>query len=134
MIIHFYIAFSMGTHTGTHIDAPAHIFENGKRINEIPIEQFSGKLVKVNDKANKTITVEDLNGIDGVIFETGWYRNFFNPKIFYGPNRPNIPKGLIRLLIKSNVKIFGCDLPSVDPSGDKNKNSSCYTWLRNDNL
>lgn len=33
---------SLGTHTGTHIDAPKHVFENGLSIDELPPETFVG--------------------------------------------------------------------------------------------
>ena len=41
--------FTMGTHTGTHLDVPAHIINNGKKLNDFPIKSFSGCAVKVND-------------------------------------------------------------------------------------
>jgi len=34
--------FSMCAHNGTHLDAPSHFFENGKTIDEIPLERFVG--------------------------------------------------------------------------------------------
>lgn len=34
---------SIGTHTGTHIDAPYHYFKYGKRAQKLPLELFLGK-------------------------------------------------------------------------------------------
>ena len=34
--------FSMCAHNGTHIDAPFHFIDDGKRIDEIPLEKFIG--------------------------------------------------------------------------------------------
>lgn len=36
---------SVGTHTGTHVDAPSHIFVNGKSVDELTPESFMGKAV-----------------------------------------------------------------------------------------
>ena len=33
---------SLGTHFGSHVDAPSHVFDSGKNINEIPLENFVG--------------------------------------------------------------------------------------------
>lgn len=33
----------MGTHTGTHIDAPTHFIQNGKSVDRIPLEVMNGK-------------------------------------------------------------------------------------------
>ena len=32
-----------GMHIGTHIDAPLHMIEDGKRISEYPIDRFIGR-------------------------------------------------------------------------------------------
>ena len=58
---------------------------------------------------------------DGIIFETGWYRYFNTPEIYYGQDRPDIPKRLVEKAIKLGIKFFGCDLPSVDASGSIEK-------------
>lgn len=39
----------MGTHTGTHVDAPCHFMRGGKTISEIPLKVFVGDCVVVND-------------------------------------------------------------------------------------
>ena len=58
---------------------------------------------------------------DSVIYDTGWYKNYNNPSIFFGNNRPIIPRELVSILIEKKIKIFGCDLPSVDNSGSDDK-------------
>jgi arylformamidase len=39
----------MGTHSGTHIDAPCHFIKGGKNISEIPLRVFIGECVVVDD-------------------------------------------------------------------------------------
>lgn len=35
-------AFAMCAHNGTHVDAPRHFLQNGKTVDQLPIEQFAG--------------------------------------------------------------------------------------------
>ena len=112
--------FTMGTHTGMHLDVPAHIIFGGKTLDDFPLSSFSGKTVKVNlssisnlDKVNEKI--------EGIIFESNWYRRFNEPEIYFGSDRSKIPKYLVKKAIEMGIKYFGCDLPSVDVSGSKDK-------------
>ena len=41
---------TMGTHTGTHLDVPAHIIKGGKTIGDFSLDTFLGRAVKVNEK------------------------------------------------------------------------------------
>ena len=37
----------MGSHTGTHVDTPAHFLPNGKSLTEMPLAQYVGEAVCV---------------------------------------------------------------------------------------
>lgn len=54
-------SISMCTHTGTHIDAPFHYFENGMKIDEIPLSRFYGPCTVVT--MSGLITGEDMEQI-----------------------------------------------------------------------
>ena len=41
-------ALRLGTHTGTHIDAPYHAYKNGKKIDEVPLEWLVGRPVVID--------------------------------------------------------------------------------------
>lgn len=45
-------AFSMCAHNGTHIDAPLHFFEDGKSVDEIPLEHFVGECFVAEEKGD----------------------------------------------------------------------------------
>jgi len=113
-------SFKMGTHTGTHLDAPAHIIPDGKTVDLFPLSKFAGTAIKVNKNSYKKLELAS-GDINGVLYDSGWYKNFNDPKTFYGPNRPIIPNELIDELINMKINFFGCDLPSVDISGSKEK-------------
>ena len=55
---------SFGSHTGTHIDAPSHIFEDGNTVDRIQLDSLVGKAL-VLDLSNKerVITGNDLGAV-----------------------------------------------------------------------
>ena len=59
--------------------------------------------------------------MDGVIYDSSWYRHFNDAEVFYGSDRPLIPEELIKKVVELKIIFFGCDLPSVDASGFKEK-------------
>jgi len=112
--------FTMGTHTGTHLDAPAHIISGGKTLDDFPLSSFTGKTVKVDLNSIRELDKVDEK-VDGIIFDSSWYRRFKEPEIYFGSDRPEIPIHLVKKVIEMGVKYFGCDLPSVDVSGSEDK-------------
>ena len=112
--------FSMGTHTGTHLDAPAHIISGGKTLDDFPLSSFTGSTVKVDlNSISKLDNVDEK--VDGIIFDSNWYRRYNEPELYFGLDRPEIPKYLVKKSIEMGIKYFGCDLPSVDVSGSRDK-------------
>jgi kynurenine formamidase len=113
----------LGSHTGTHIDAPYHFIENGIRIDEIPIERFfgDGLLLDVSQKsAREPITSTDIesyssqvNKGDFVIFKTGWDRYFNTPEYH---EHPYLNADCALLLKELGVSLVGIDALSPDPS------------------
>ena len=122
--------FTMGTHTGTHLDAPAHIISGGKTLDDFPLSSFTGKTVKVDLNSISELDKIDEK-VDGIIFDSSWYSRFEKPEIYFGSDRPEIPKNIVNKAIEMGIKYFGCDLPSVDVSGSKDKRIH-NTLLRND--
>lgn len=80
---------SLGTHTGTHIDAPSHFILGGKTIDEIPLELMNGCAKLIDLSKNEEITKELLAGWD-------------------------INKGDIVILKTDNSNIFHCDVVLED--------------------
>ena len=109
-----------GTHTGTHCDVHAHIKENGKKLHQYPISNFIGSAIKLDKKTYKE-ALDFIDNINGLIFDSGFSNKFNYPEVFYGRNRPKIPDELVEILMEKKLQFFGCDLPSVDSSGSKEK-------------
>src|SRR5215510_15807694 len=53
-------AIEMASHTGTHIDAPFHMMENGKRLDEFPLDVFTGKATVFEISVSRCIRRQDL--------------------------------------------------------------------------
>ena len=77
------------THTGTHIDAPAHIIPGGKTLEKYDISCFTGKAICLDCTSCKTITKEFLQKSliqsDGVVFlilKTGWAKKWGKDEYF----------------------------------------------------
>jgi kynurenine formamidase len=105
----------MGTHTGTHVDAPAHFLENGKHVNELDPMAYSGEGIVINVAGKKEIEEEDIN--DSVkdkiaLFYTGtsqlWKPNWKMQEFSYF----NVEAA--RKLAYYKAKAVGIDSPSVE--------------------
>lgn len=113
-------AISFGTHSGTHVDVPAHIFSTGKNIGEMALSSFCGQAIKLSLEQLDTIELNDLV-CDGIIIDTGWAACYNDVKVYYSNLRPTFKQSSIEKIVRKGVKFFGCDLPSVDQSGSKEK-------------
>lgn len=51
---------SLGTHTGTHADAPRHLLEEGKGIDQLPLDYFMGKAKVFDLRGRSRIMADDL--------------------------------------------------------------------------
>ena len=113
----------LGSHTGTHIDAPYHFLKNGQRIDEIPVERFvgDGVLIDVFAKSDRELIEpaevecyeDEITQGDFVIFRTGRDRYFGTPKYYL---HPYLSAEGARFLVKMGVSLVGIDALSIDPT------------------
>jgi len=112
---------SMGTHTGTHIDAPAHISESGDTLNSISFDALVGPccLVNVASELGSSIELDDLiihkeviKSTGRVVLKSGWAKRWGTPE--YYRNSPSITMEAARWLIGKDVhvKLIGFDMPT----------------------
>src|SRR5258705_12169002 len=60
-------AISMGSHQGTHIDAPFHFLADGITVDQVPLDQTTGPaiLVDLGDRPpGSSIEIADFAGLD----------------------------------------------------------------------
>jgi len=113
----------LGSHTGTHIDAPYHFLKGGQRIDEIPVQRFvgDGVLIDVSAKSDRDLIQpgdvepyeDEIAQGDFVIFRTGRDKYFGTPKYYL---HPYLSAEGARLLVKMGVSLVGVDALNVDPT------------------
>ena len=110
-------SISLSAHTGTHMDAPAHMLPGTKNLDEFPLEKFTGHGVCIN--IDKEFRLADIKEIpiqqdDIVLFHTGMDQSYLKPKYF--ENFPAIPADVAHYLVEKKVKMIGVDTCSPDYS------------------
>jgi len=111
------------SHTGTHIDAPAHLFEYGHTLDTVPVDQFFGKAIVLDASHHpgRDIELADLSltnanaEVDFVIFYTGWYHKWGTTAFFTDFPVPSIKTA--KYLAELSIKGVGTDAISIDPAG-----------------
>jgi len=114
---------SMFTHTGTHMDPPAHIIKGGKTLDEFDVSQFVGKAVVIECSeltAGQKITMEHINKCrdmadkaEFLLFNTGWDR-YWGQDEYFG-DFPCIDDEVAEYIISTEKKGVGLDTISLDP-------------------
>jgi arylformamidase len=105
----------LSVHTGTHVDAPHHVLDEGARIGALAPETFVGPALVVEAGGLPAIGVDLVAGLrleagDRVLFRTGCWRGDEFPAAF-----PALHPEAAGLLRSRGVRLVGTDAPSVDP-------------------
>jgi len=110
----------IGTHTGTHMDAPLHFIKNGNTIDRIPLDMLIGPVAIVDFshlKENHAVTAETLEEAKlakRTIFKFGWGRHWGSKKFF--KDYPYFTADAAEYLLSKKVELIGIDTPSPDDS------------------
>ncbi|HKK82957.1 MAG TPA: cyclase family protein [Atribacterota bacterium] len=115
------------SHTGTHIDAPGHMLEQGNFLENIEIDSFLGKAIILNfdNRKNPLINLDSLkqhqdkiNKVEFVIINTGWGA-YWGQNQYY-ENYPYLGNEAAEWLSEFNLKGIGIDTISIDRSDTNN--------------
>jgi len=111
----------LGTHIGTHVDAPRHFIPNGRTIDEIPLDVLVGSATVVDFAGClpfQPIDIADLDQKLGgkiparLILRTGWSEYFGSMK-FYN-EYPFLSENAAQWLVEKGVRLIAMDTPSPD--------------------
>lgn len=110
----------MGTHAGTHIDAPAHMIEGAKTLDKFPIDRFVGRgryvLAKDNIFKLEDIQNADIQEGDIVLFNTEMSYRFYDQEYF--KEYPAMSEDIAHYLVERKIKMVGVDTCSIDNRPD----------------
>lgn len=119
---------TMFSHTGTHMDPPAHLFANRTTLDDFSVEQFVGKglVIDCSDLHDgQSITMNYIERVKEkaelaqfILFYTGW-DNRWGTDAYFG-NYPYITEEVAEYLIRSKKKGVGLDVIGIDPISDTN--------------
>jgi arylformamidase len=108
---------SFSCHTGTHIDAPYHFNNEGKKVHELDLSIYVGPCKVIHLPNLDSITSNDLahyelDGVQRLLIRTdSWLdRTKFSTHFTF------IEPETAFFLQKKGVKLLGLDVPSVDPA------------------
>ena len=117
---------SMFTHTGTHIDPPAHLFPGKKTLDAFEASQFIGSALVIDCrhlKEGELITMEDLapygqkvHQVEFLLFNLGWDERWGTPAYF--GDYPCVDDQVLDLIIAGNYKGIGFAVIGLDPIAD----------------
>ncbi len=110
------------THSGTHIDAPFHMVEDGATVDRIPLEQIAGTGYvirpevegrEITEKALRSVWKEEYDG-RVVLINTGWSkRRAFSKEFQY--DFPGLAVDTVDFLLQHRPSVIGIDSLGIEP-------------------
>jgi len=114
---------SMGTHQGTHLDAPFHFIEDGKTIDQMRLEQFYGDAFLIDFapgshlEAGTTLSVKMFEPFEHmfrpgakILYRTGWDR--FCCREEYFSEFPSLELEAAEWIAQRKIGLLGMDTPT----------------------
>jgi arylformamidase len=120
---------TMYSHTGTHIDAPAHLLSDGLYLDNLDVGHFLGNAIILDFSKEKRELIdvgslkpyeEKIKKVEFIIINTGWSKYWGNKKYF--EDFPSLSEESAKWLSEFNLKGIGIDAISID-----DMNSSTFT-------
>lgn len=127
---------TMSLHFATHMDAPWHMVETGKRMDGIALTELIGEAVIIDvsetyapDKgSSREISLHDVQSSlsahqeelrkgDALLVHTGWTALFKTEPARYYAGYPTPSRAVCEWAVETGVRLFGIDAPDLDPPG-----------------
>lgn len=119
---------TMYTHTGTHMDPPAHLFAGRTTLDQCPVDQFAGRALVIDCtelKDGERVPLEFITrygskaeAAEFLLFRFGWDKYWGTPAYF--GNYPYLSDEAVNYIIRARKKGVGLDVISIDPIADAN--------------
>jgi arylformamidase len=118
---------SMATHQGTHLDVPYHFYDDGKTVDQMPLDRFYGPAALVDLAPGAHLAAKTPITLDmlvphaekfqpgaKVIYRTGWDRTFGTPECF--ADFPTLTLEAAQWIAGRRIGLLGMD--TLTPSAD----------------
>lgn len=113
------------SHTGTHMDAPAHLLLDGRTLDDMPMSQFSGRATVLDVSQEGPVITEEflrsnyeaIHCADFILFYTGW-EDRWGSESFLEDSFPVPDEAAAKYLVSRGLKGVGTDAISIDRIGD----------------
>jgi kynurenine formamidase len=115
---YFNTRLTLGSHNGTHLDAESHMIPGGRMLDAYPLDRFRGRGVVLDVRDGtaadlaSTLQGADIDDDCVVLLWTGLSDAWREPDYYL--RVPDLPVGLVELLIARSVKMVGVDAGSID--------------------
>lgn len=113
----------MVANTGTYVDVPFHRYENGKDLNDMPLERFANIpaiVVRTNDMAVGHEVFERHDVKDkAVLVHTGWSKHWRTDQYF--ENHPFLTASAAEYLKGKGARLVGIDSHNIDDTRGKSR-------------
>jgi len=113
---------TFGDHSGTHLDTPAHILENGTTLDDIPLSLLLGRALVADLRGCTTIGLAELTGLPlagekRLLLRTGNSALWSRPD--FSPNYVALTAEGAEFLVSRGIRLVGIDYLSIESfSGD----------------
>lgn len=113
-------AITLGSHTGAHIDAPAHIHEGADGADSYSLDILVGPAEVVDVSAGEVITAADLpeTSQERVLIKTVNSQKDIDT---FDPSFVALDESAAAELVRRGVKLVGIDAPSIKKKGVKDR-------------
>jgi arylformamidase len=114
-------ALALGSHSGTHVDAPSHFLPGGNPVDRIPLERLIGPAAVLELPAELTtvgaadLARQDLGGHRRVLLRTR--NSAVGAEKRFNPDYCALAPDGAEYLIERGVELVGIDALSVEPFG-----------------
>ena len=114
-------ALHLGSHSGTHVDAPAHTVPGGRTMDRVALDELVGEALVLHVPGladGATIGVDELGELPErvppiVVIDTGWAAHFGTERAL---RHPALGVEAARSLIDRGMRVLGVDTLSPDPT------------------
>jgi arylformamidase len=111
---------ALGTHAGTHVDAPYHFVPTGARVDELPLEILTGKARVVSVPAREAVDRADLESLDlrddlRLLFRTRNSGQLRQPE--FRSDFVHLTSEAASYLVQVGIKLVGWDALSIEKYG-----------------